>query len=199
MHNDILKGQKKMLALEELLQTRAIYETGYPHVLFHGTPEKFDQVDIDKSRDKTDFGKGFYLTTILEQAVEWAGMKRLVDTDFIDYSLIPLTYVLKFELSLDKLKDFKIKIYEDYTEEWLETIHECRTKGRKITEENDITIGPMADNGIISILHEYEKGRIGKEETLNLLKFEKPNIQIAFHTKKSLEAIKFINKTLELQ
>lgn len=188
-----------MLALEELLQTRAICETEYQYVLFHGTPVKFDQVDIDKSRINTDFGRGFYLTSILEQAVEWAGMKRMINTDFLEYPTAPLTYVLKFELCIEKIKKLKIIIYEDYTEEWLDKIHECRTEGRKTTENNDVTIGPMADNDISSILYKYEKGKIGREETLNQLKFKKPNMQIAFHTEESLEAIKFINKTLELQ
>lgn len=32
--------------------------------LYHGTCCKFSQIDFSKSKDKRDFGKGFYTTTI---------------------------------------------------------------------------------------------------------------------------------------
>lgn len=40
--------------------------------LFHGTNRKFENIDLEKSKDKRDFGKGFYTTTIFEQAEKWA-------------------------------------------------------------------------------------------------------------------------------
>lgn len=186
-----------MLELEELLQTRAICETEYSYVLFHGTSEEFNRVDFSHSDPYTDFGKGFYLTTILEQAVEWAGKKRRRKVKRKRLQDIPLTYVIKYELVLEQLKNLEIKIYGEYSEEWLDKIYECRTEGRKITDQNDITIGPMADNNVKFILDQYEAGKIGKSETLKLLKFEKANMQIAFHTDKSLGAIKFIDKTIK--
>lgn len=186
-----------MAALEELLQTRAICETEYPYVLFHGTPVKFEQVDIDKSRTNTDFGKGFYLTTIFEQAVEWAGKQRSTKIVTKKLSSYSHTYVLKFALDFERFKKLTIKIYEGYTEDWLDKIYECRMYGRKDTEKNDITIGPMADNNIYVILEQYEAGIIGKADTLELLKFEKANMQIAFHTDKSLKTIKYIDNACE--
>lgn len=39
-------------------------------IVFHGTNKKFDVIDLSKSKDKRDFGKGFYTTTIFEQAIE---------------------------------------------------------------------------------------------------------------------------------
>lgn len=186
-----------MLELEELLQTRAICETEYKYVLFHGTPEKFERVDMSYSEAYTDFGKGFYLTTILEQAVEWAGKKRYYKIDVKKVPNNSLAYVLKFELLLEKMKKLNIRIYEGYTEEWLDKVCECRTEGRKNTEDNDVTIGPMADNNISSILHMYRKGQIGKQNTIDMMKFHHPNMQIAFHTDKALNTIKLINHSIE--
>ena len=40
--------------------------------LYHGSNQKFDVVDLSKSRDKRDFGRGFYMTTLQEQAEHWA-------------------------------------------------------------------------------------------------------------------------------
>lgn len=186
-----------MLTLEELLQTKAICDIEYPYVLFHGTPEYFEQVNIDKSRTYTDFGKGFYLTTIFEQAVEWAGKKRYDKINVKGFSDYSPAYVLKFELIFEKFKNLKIKVYEGYTEEWFNKIYECRIYGNNDLEEYDVTIGPMADNDIYMILKRYEEDEIDKEETLELLKFEKINMQIAFHTNKSLKTIKYINNVCE--
>ena len=36
--------------------------------LYHGTNIRFDNIDLSRSKDKRDFGKGFYTTTIFEQA-----------------------------------------------------------------------------------------------------------------------------------
>jgi len=40
-------------------------------ILFHGSNHDFTGVDLSKSKDKRDFGRGFYTTTIKEQALQW--------------------------------------------------------------------------------------------------------------------------------
>ena len=35
--------------------------------LYHGSNYSFDTVDLSKSKDKRDFGRGFYTTTLREQ------------------------------------------------------------------------------------------------------------------------------------
>ena len=41
-------------------------------ILYHGTNCNFDTVDLGKAKDKRDFGRGFYTTTLKEQAEDWA-------------------------------------------------------------------------------------------------------------------------------
>ena len=40
--------------------------------LYHGSNCNFNTVDLSKAKDKRDFGKGFYLTTLQSQAKDWA-------------------------------------------------------------------------------------------------------------------------------
>ncbi|MDR0720404.1 MAG: DUF3990 domain-containing protein [Treponema sp.] len=40
--------------------------------VFHGTNADFDRVSLDFAKDRRDFGRGFYTTTIREQAADWA-------------------------------------------------------------------------------------------------------------------------------
>ena len=41
-------------------------------ILYHGTNCVIEKIDLDKCRPYKDFGKGFYLTTIKEQAEKMA-------------------------------------------------------------------------------------------------------------------------------
>jgi hypothetical protein len=45
--------------------------------LYHGSNKNFDTIDLSMSKDKRDFGRGFYTTTFREQAEDWA--KALFD------------------------------------------------------------------------------------------------------------------------
>ena len=53
-------------------------------ILFHGSNQNFDVIDLSKSKDKRDFGVGFYTTTIREQAEDWA--KAIFKRYMGDYS-----------------------------------------------------------------------------------------------------------------
>ena len=44
--------------------------------LYHGSNQDFTVVDLSKSKDKRDFGKGFYTTTIKEQAMQYYNRKK---------------------------------------------------------------------------------------------------------------------------
>ena len=41
-------------------------------ILYHGTNVDFSEIDFAKSNKNKDFGRGFYLTDIFEQAQHWA-------------------------------------------------------------------------------------------------------------------------------
>ena len=93
-------------------------ETGL--ILYHGSNQNFDTVDISKSKDKRDFGKGFYTTTIREQAEDWA--RALFDRYKGDGVFI-------YEMELELADNLSIKSYEGLSEEWLLMIQKNRTLG----------------------------------------------------------------------
>lgn len=43
-------------------------------IVYHGSYCEIKLPNIVFSRDDLDFGKGFYVTSIKEQAINWAGM-----------------------------------------------------------------------------------------------------------------------------
>ena len=69
-------------------------------ILYHGTDQKIDTIDFAKSRLRTDFGRGFYLSDKLGNAQAWA----------IDKSgILGIAIVLCYEIDDAILNDFKIK------------------------------------------------------------------------------------------
>lgn len=46
-------------------------------IVYHGTTEIVRNPDVDHSYRQLDFGKGFYVTTVREQAERWASVKLI--------------------------------------------------------------------------------------------------------------------------
>lgn len=99
--------------------------------LYHSSTEIVENPDTLHSRDYLDFGKGFYLTTIREQAEKYAlRFKRRHKQSWLnvyDFSFNPSEWnILKFEI---------------YNREWLDFVSKCR-KGNVINEY-DMIVGGM--------------------------------------------------------
>ena len=65
--------------------------------LYHGTNVDFNLIDIEKSNPYKDFGKGFYLTDIKEQAERMALRKVKF------FGGVPVIQVYDFELSAEDM------------------------------------------------------------------------------------------------
>lgn len=86
-------------------------------IIYHGSAIEVPKPDIYHLRDNVDFGKGFYVTPIREQAKKWAQrFKRNNGNGRISI----------YELDLKRCKEiFYVKEFNGYTEEWLEYISMC--------------------------------------------------------------------------
>lgn len=138
-------------------------------IVYHGSYCEIKHPDIKFSRDSLDFGKGFYVTSIKEQAINWAGKFKLRGKK---------SYINIYNLDLDKIKEkYSVKEYRTYSVEWLDFILECR-RGSDVYLENDIIIGGIADDRVYNTIELYEDNLINKEEALKRLRYYKPNNQI---------------------
>ncbi len=138
-------------------------------IVYHGSYCEVKSPNIEFSRNALDFGKGFYVTNIKEQAINWASKFKLRGKK---------SYINIYNLDLDEIKNgYKIKEYLTYSEEWLDFILECRN-GSTIYLENDVIIGGIADDRVYNTLELFEDNLINKEEALKRLRYYKPNNQI---------------------
>ena len=78
--------------------------------VYHASTLIIEKPDVLHSREKLDFGKGFYLTAIREQALHYAErFTRRGKEAFIN----------EYELD-EKTPGFNIKSFPSYDEEWLD-------------------------------------------------------------------------------
>lgn len=148
-------------------------------ILYHGTGIRFEKIDLSKSKDKRDFGKGFYTTTIFEQAEKWA------QNQCIRYGT-ESKIVKEYEYNSDDT--LKIKVFKEMDEEWLESIKKCRIEGGT-PHGYDIVQGPVANDNTIAL---YISEVYTAKQAIEQLRFFKVNDQFSFHTEKSLECLRWI-------
>lgn len=152
--------------------------------LYHSSTVAVPNPDTVHSRDYLDFGKGFYLTSIYSQAVKYAQR-------FIRRSREAWLNSYEFECDLTQ---WKVLQFDAYNKEWLQFVAECRA-GNDVSDF-DIVIGGIANDKVIQTLDRYFEGEISEDETLGLLKFEKPNIQYCIRSQAMLDTcLKHLDST----
>ena len=146
--------------------------------LYHGSYCEVKKPHISFSRDSLDFGKGFYLTDIKKQALDW--IDRFIQRGKVGC-------LNGYSLDLEYIKDkYKVKEFTSYDMDWLDFILDCRN-GDKRYLEYDVIIGGIADDKVYNTIELYEYELITKEEALKRLKYHKPNNQICIINQEILD------------
>lgn len=144
-------------------------------ILYHSSNTIVDSPDTKHSREYLDFGRGFYLTSLYEQAVRYAQrFKRRGQPAWLN------TYDFVCDENV-----WNIKRFEAYNKEWLDFVGKCR-EGMD-AGNYDMVIGGIANDRVIITLDRYFTGEITQDEALGLLRWESPNIQYCIRTDKMLQ------------
>lgn len=145
-------------------------------ILYHGSYVEVSKPDLLHSRPNVDFGKGFYTTPILEQAVKWCSRFKRRGNEGI---------LSKYILNEEAFKNCKVLKFESYSEVWLDYILSCRSE--KDETDYDIVIGGVANDKVFNTVELYFEQLIDKTEAIKRLQYEKPNLQICFRNQKVIE------------
>ena len=143
--------------------------------LYHGSNCDFSFVDLSKGKDKRDFGRGFYLTTLQNQAKDWA---KTIFTRFGGDGIFVYEFVLEIK------KDLNIKQFDGLSEEWLIFIRDNRISGG-IQHNFDIVWGAVANDKTNRTLALFVEGIYTTKEAIRKLRGNKLNDQISIHTEKA--------------
>ncbi|MDE5975209.1 MAG: DUF3990 domain-containing protein [Muribaculaceae bacterium] len=144
-------------------------------LVYHSSNQCFKSPDVCHSRDALDFGKGFYVTRLMEQAEKYAGRFLRTGKD---------AYLHIFEFTPHQ--DMRIKIFDSYDEDWLDFVCNCR-KGGEAYKQYDIIEGGVANDKVFQTVDLYIAGIYNKEQALQNLAYEMPNNQICFITQRAID------------
>lgn len=154
--------------------------------LYHGSNILIDKIDLSKSKPNKDFGRGFYLSDNEEQALEMAKFKTLT------LGGEPLISVFEFDENIITNNNLKVKVFQDYSEEWADFVFANR-EGLDNVEEYDIVYGPIANDTVGLQIRKLKSGNIDKVEFLNRLKYMKGiTFQYYFGTENAIKTLKKI-------
>lgn len=149
-------------------------------ILYHGSYLEIPRPDLAHSRANVDFGPGFYVTPIYEQAEKWCGRFRRRGKDGV---------VSRYRFEDGREAQLKVLKFDAYTEEWLDFILSCRTG--KDTTDVDLVVGGVANDRVFNTVELFFDGLIDKTEAIRRLRYEKPNLQLCFRTEKALALLAF--------
>lgn len=141
--------------------------------LYHGSYIQVETPLVKLGRKKVDFGQGFYLTKLRQQASSWA--KTIAERK--GRNNIPILSIYSFDYDAVKSKNYRIKIFDSYNLEWLDYVVDCR-KGGKKQDMYDIVEGGVANDNVIDTVEDYENNIITAEQALGQLKYKAVNHQI---------------------
>ncbi len=149
-------------------------------ILYHGSYVEIKNPELLHSRSNVDFGRGFYVTPLYEQAVKWCGkFKRRGKEGIIS------------QYGYDEFMGSELKIltFDSYSEEWIDFILNCRRE--KDSTDYDLVIGGVANDKVFNTVELFFDGLIDKNEANRRLSYEKPNLQYCFRTEKALAQLHF--------
>ena len=165
--------------------------------LYHGSNLDIKEIKLAMCRPYKDFGQGFYLTVIREQA---ENMARRVAMLYGGEAVLN-----QYDLDEKSLmgKDLKIKNFGEKTsEEWARFVKNNRN--RKFTDVSspesnidnkyDIVIGPIANDAMAILFRQYENGMIDFDTMVKGMEYKETTNQYSFHTDR---AIRLLNKVEE--
>ena len=152
-------------------------------ILYHGTYTDFDSIDLSLSNPYKDFGKGFYLTDIREQAEQMARKKARI------FGGTPTVLEYHFDEQMLRDPDINVKIFHSPDIEWAEFIYKNRSRTLFFKHDFDIVIGPIADDGVAYLLSRYEERIMSLAELAEDLRYKELNRQYFFGTDKSIKML----------
>ncbi len=149
-------------------------------MVFHGSAEIVRNPDVGHSYRMLDFGAGFYVTTVREQAERWARRKAAVFGK--DKAVINI-----YQMD-DYTQGLRIKEFDEDLMEWLDFVCDCRD-GKKDYLKYDLISGKVADDKVFRVVDMYHAGIWDKQRALREMKVYASYHQAAFITQRAIDRL----------
>ncbi len=148
-------------------------------IVYHGSSEVVRQPDILHSFRALDFGKGFYVTTVREQAERWARRKVVLDGGRAIVNLYQMD---------DDMTELRVKRFPDDLSDWIEFVCDCRD-GKLGYQDYDLIIGKVANDKVFRVVDMYHAGIWDKERAIMEIRAYPNYDQLAFITQIAIDKL----------
>ena len=152
-------------------------------ILYHGSNLIVEKPKIITPNRYLDFGKGFYTTSNLEQAKNFARKVAIRNGE-------GTPTVNRYTFEAERLNGLKVLSFANADSAWLDFVSENRN-GRMTETPYDLICGPVANDDVFRTFILYTNGILTKEQTLEALKIKRLFDQYVFATEKALSILKF--------
>ena len=147
-------------------------------IVYHGSMREIEAPRVTYSMPYVDFGPGFYVTTVKEQAERWAIRKAM-------------RFGGKATVSCYNVGDmfaFRVCEFADADADWLRFVAECRN-GSDAYKQYDVITGKVANDDVFKCVNMFMDGYWDEERTLREIRYFKNYDQIAFITQEAIDAL----------
>ncbi|WP_165248862.1 DUF3990 domain-containing protein [Adlercreutzia sp. ZJ141] len=155
-------------------------------LLFHGSYLVVREPRIVSGTYAKDFGEGFYLTLLQEQAERWA-LRKFRNLRRTNPEARPIVTVYRFDKSL-ALKACSSLLFPQMSDEWLDFIASCRGG---VPHSYAYVEGPMADDKVYNFVESFLAGSIDRDEFWQKARFSYPTHQVML-AEKALSFLHYI-------
>lgn len=155
--------------------------------LYHGSTIDIREIDLLKSKPNKDFGKGFYLSADRQQA------HKMADYKAAQLDMSPVVNIYEFDERALTDEAFRVKQFDDYSEEWAAFVFANRNNREETTpvHDYDIVIGPIANDRVGLQIRNYMEHNIDFPMFLERLKYMKGiTFQYFFGTERAIKLLK---------
>lgn len=157
-------------------------------IVYHGSSEIVRKPDTLHSYRALDFGKGFYVTDVREQAERWARRKA----DLVGGKAIVSQYQMR-----DDTSGLRVKTFSDDLSEWIDFVCDCRD-GKPVYQQYDLIIGKVADDKVFRVVDMYHSGIWDRERALQEIRVYPNYGQIAFASQDAIDRLLTFDRSWEV-
>ena len=149
-------------------------------IVYHGSTMIVERPDVKHSYRPLDFGKGFYVTAVKEQAVRWA--RRKADIEKCDRAFISMYHMSS------KTEGLKIKTFAEDLVEWIDFVCDCRD-GNEGYLAYDLITGKVANDKVFRVVDMYHSQIWDRDRALKEIRFYPNYDQTAFVTQTAIDKL----------
>lgn len=162
-------------------------------ILYHGSNVEIFEIDFSQCKPYKDFGKGFYLTSIKQQAVRMAmnraalfGGEAVVTVYEVDDDIMEKTELETKSFSMNPTIEWARFIVNNRSK----TFDDVSSPECNIDAKYDVVLGPVADDAIAATIRRFMSDKLDEEGLQRKLTYKELSNQYSFHTEKAISYLR---------